>query len=664
MANSARLGGSPLGLIGLKSSPDLAGRSTFNGGNSRNVIVADYNKSRAGSLFTGKRILRAWPELQPRKGKILDEKGNEVDSEIYLDAKGLEDVDYPTLNDPEAVDNNGKKVGRAAKAGKDNYKPKATLHNNTVYDTSILNIIEQLASTKAALKPADFAYLKNVGVYPNNRLMIARRFAAPSSDNIMVPKGKGEINSFATLISWVPEGQDFLDFNFGEEWTDAEADFKGILNSLGEDLKLGNLGGIAGAAGNAVPLPGFTEIFQRQFLTKLGLFEGQAASSIPAGNPNLIKQAKRRKTIGYSEAGSGLKTTINIKMTCEYELKYISGIDPTIVWMDLLSTIVRFGTSSSETYGLRKDVAAKLIGWANNPDTLIRDVVTAIRTAINDVVKEVTDAVELIYKNIVKGAAALTANEKISASASPPSAGSASVAAAEVQRTASLDLIEKVKGVLGDVGTGMVMKYRVKIIGIVNALSGLPSTPWHITIGNPMRPMFCSGDMLADTVTVKLGPQLGFNDLPSTITVDFTLTNARPLGLQEIMSKFNSGYLRTVDVQKSFYETKTLPGTDNSVTEPLGFLPLDLTSENIKIGNGATPSASTASNTGAGAGAATGAVNGPLTAPAPFSMVNPPGSSSSVPNSGPNIGPSASSAPQSRVGNEEVLTKPEDAIGT
>jgi hypothetical protein len=106
--------------------------------------------------------------------------------------------------------------------------------------------------------------------------------------------------------------------------------------------------------------------------------------------------------------------------------------------------------------------------------------------------------------------------------------------------------------------------------------------------------MFCSGDMLVENVQLKLGSQLAFNDLPSSITVDFTLTNARPWGLQEIMAKFNSGYLRTVDVQKSFYETKTLPNTKpaDSQTEPLGYLPLDLSQEGIyKV-------ASTASNTG------------------------------------------------------------------
>jgi len=79
-------------------------------------------------------------------------------------------------------------------------------------------------------------------------------------------------------------------------------------------------------------------------------------------------------------------------------------------------------------------------------------------------------------------------------------------------------------------------------MGIAHSLSGLPSTPWHITVGNPLRPIFCSGDMYTDNLTLRMGPTLAFNDLPSNITIEFTLKNARNLGLQEILAKFNTGY--------------------------------------------------------------------------------------------------------------------------
>jgi len=219
------LGGSPLGLIGVESRPTRDGMSTFNGGRSRNINVNLYNagketdksklqKAKVGknggmySLFTGGTLIKAWAN-QSKKGTANKEK-----EEI-----GLED-DYTGTS-------------------------RATLHNNDVYDTSVLNIVEKTSGTRARLRPSDFAYLKNLGVYPNNRLIIARRFSGPVGDNIFT-NGGGPIS---TLISWRKPEEDFLDITFGEEWTDADADFTEILNNIGKDLlNMGNLGTVAGAA--------------------------------------------------------------------------------------------------------------------------------------------------------------------------------------------------------------------------------------------------------------------------------------------------------------------------------------------------------------------------------------------------------------------------------
>jgi hypothetical protein len=562
--NKSILGGSPLGLIGMRSYFGASGLSTFNAGKSRNVKVVDYNKTsnNAGmvsgnSLFTGGRIVRAWPEIN------------------INDPKGLGDVVYK-----DKKDKNGNTINTK---GEKNTNRKS-LHNNSIYDVSVLNIIEKLSGTKGALRPADFAYLKNIGVYPNNRLIIARRFATPADDNIMIAKKNSELGSLATLISWIPETDDFLQITFGEEWMDSEADFKTILTSLGEDFLLGNLGGIGGAAGNALPLPGFTEIFQRNILASLDLIENSDKNSIPAGDPNLIKQAKRRKLIGYSEAGAGLKTTINIKMVCEYELKYISGIDPTIVWMDLLGMITRFGTSNSEKYGLSEKAAGKFTTWANNPNQLINDVADAISTSVEAIIEEVKAA-------IIKVAQIASDANKDTEKANTQKDRQAGI---DKEKNEGIKIADELKTKLKDAAkkglSGLLQKYRVKIIGVINALASLPSTPWHITIGNPMRPTFCSGDMLVEAVSLSLGPNLAFNDLPSSIRVEFNLTNARALGLQEIMSKFNSGYLRTVDVQKTFYETHSITAADGKTyIEPPGILPLNDQVYGTSSNTGASP---------------------------------------------------------------------------
>ena len=88
----AILGGSPLGLIGIKSNP-VGGYSTFNGGKTRNVDVNSYNKSNAGSLFTGKRRLRAWPDIKAVEG-----------SPGEFDTSGTNTVDYQATTTGSAVD--------------------------------------------------------------------------------------------------------------------------------------------------------------------------------------------------------------------------------------------------------------------------------------------------------------------------------------------------------------------------------------------------------------------------------------------------------------------------------------------------------------------------------------------------------------------------------
>ena len=510
------LGGSPLGIIGVESRPKN-GMSTFNGGRSRNVNVNLYNagreankeklakagldtKSGAFSLFTGNNSFKAWPNI----GKTgSEERLNIGIGEPY------------------------------------NGVTRRTLHNNDIYDTSILNIVDKTSNSAAQLRPSDFAYLKNVGLYPNNRLMIARRFAGPAPDDIYGFKGK----PISALITWKPPGDDFLDMTFGEEWEDAKADFTQVLNNIGEDLmKVSPLGGAGGGGFGVIPLPGWSEALTQELLVALGVLDPSVTNQrLQVGNPNLIKMAKRRKTVPYGEAGSGLACKISIKMTCEYEQKFISGIDPTIAYMDILSNIARFGTSPHVDYGLSKSFAAKMITWVKNPKKLVSDVVTALSSAIKKAAAIVEKALDKLISE---------APEEAPDDGGPDE--EAEGPTAKEQATAFKDKAMKFLNMLiGKIGNALaktVQKYEEEVKGIANALTLSPSTPWHITVGNPLRPVFSSGDMYTADVNLILGPNLAFNDLPSSIKAEFTLTNARPWGLNEILGKFNSGHLRVVNV--------------------------------------------------------------------------------------------------------------------
>ena len=567
----AILGGSPLGLIGVRSIRDINGFSTFNGGKSRNINVIDYN--------SGKDTYPIQNLEDNTYGGVKTEDISQGTRSMFTGPTVI--APYGMIGkgrtDTGALDVNTKYLG----------VKKNQLHNDQVYDISLLNIIERLSGTEAQLRPADFAYLKDVGVYPNNRLMIARRFTKPHLDNIFGKVDKSLV--MATMISWKPQTDNFLEISFGEEWTDASADFKDVLNSLGKDFLGKSLGDRAGGLAGAVPLPGFTEVLQRQVLTAMGLMEDNPNVPLPSGNPNLIKEAKRRKTLGYEGAGSGLKCKVSIKMDCEWEQKFLSGIDPTIVFQDLLNKILVFGTSKSSNYGLTPAFEKKVQQWTNDPTLLIKDMIGYLKTALGKVVTEIKAGIENLKNSTTQA-------EKVKTEA-------------DTQQGFLNDLSKKIASQADEILRRVVSKYKIEIQGIARALTGAPSTPWHITIGNPLRPIFCAGDMyMQSDVTLTLGPTLAFNDLPSSIKASFTLENARSWGLQEIIAKFNAGSIRVSTTIKDDMQMNT--GDPQNATD------------RAKDGPKKDNVIGTASNTGVTPVVQSGAINRPNVAQAVSTPVN------------------------------------------
>jgi hypothetical protein len=531
----AILGGSPLGLIGVRSTKDINGFSTFNGGKTRNINVTNYNSGK---------------DSYPIQNLEDNTYGGVKTENISQGTRSM--FSGPTVIAPYGMIGQGR-TDTGALDAKTKYLgvDRRKLHNDQVYDISLLNIIERLSGTEAQLRPADFAYLKDVGVYPNNRLMIARRFTKPHLDNIFGKVDKSLV--MATMISWRPQTENFLEISFGEEWTDASGDFKDVLNSLGKDFLGKQFGDKIGGFAAAIPLPGFTETLQRQVLTAIGLMEDNPNTPLPSGNPNLIKEAKRRKTIGYEGTGSGLKCSVSIKMDCEWEQKFLSGIDPTIVFQDLINKILVFSTSKSSNYGLTPKFEQTISKWTNDPKLIVEDMVGIIKDGLKKVKKEIDATIKQVnteFDEAKKESASKTEKE----------------VADTKELVSGKKMVDDIL-LLGDnVLKKAIGKYKIEIQGIARALTGAPSTPWHITIGNPLRPIFCAGDMYMNTdVTLTLGPTLAFNDLPSSIKASFTLQNARAWGLQEIIAKFNTGSIRVSTTIKD--DMQLNPGDPQNATD-------------------------------------------------------------------------------------------------
>jgi hypothetical protein len=434
------------------------------------------------------------------------------------------------------------------------------IHKNDVYDISTANIIEKLGRIDAMkLKWSDFAYCRDYGVYPNNRLVICRRFPNPVLDDLT---GSGLPEPMTTLVSWMGEDVDLLNFNFGEVWTEAEASFTKILDNAGDDIGLCKIGiklgtDVFAKGGNILPLPGATEILQRKILESIGIVGEGGGEILPSGTPNLIKEAKQRKLVADGSAGSGLKGKFTVTVKCAWEQKFISGVDPTFIYYDILRTVLSFGGSDAVFYLGKKSnlggLGDVLNNMLTNPAAIITKVINALTESILTLSQTILDTISSVRAGLEKN------KESDGGNPAPET-----------------DPQSQILGALGDVANivktfsdTLIQKYKVVILGVVSALTGLPSTPWHVTIGNPLRPILVSGDMLCGDVTVNLGKQLSFNDLPSYIECNFTLTSARELGIDEIFEKLSNGGLRISEDAPSYWN-KENPTNGTQSNTPTG----------------------------------------------------------------------------------------------
>lgn len=473
----------------------------------------------------------------------IDKKWNKSSNSNYDESlfnEGANITYFPAGNDP----SNGYNMEREITS------TNATPHGgemgfrtnvNSIYDVRTQAIIDWMKTQSVSMRlfEKDFAYLRFLGVYPNNRLIVCRKFGTGVDNDL----SKVNIKPVSTLLTWRVPGEDFFKISFGEKWTEAEASFTKILNEIGDEFKMGSegsfdLGTKIGGGLGAIPLPGFTEIFQRQVMFELGLVDEKGRDIIPAGAPNLIKVAKRRETVDPEGAGSGLECKISIPVKIEYEQKFIGGLDPTKAFYDILGNIAHFGTQDGVFYlNGAGDKAIKFKKWMDK----LRDRPT---DAIIELLQSVINKLKGLVNKIVE---ALGLGEKPAGSEGGGD-GFIDAGSQESSGPSQAQVSSFITGLLEEVAklvTGIVRKYEVRIKGVVDALTGAPSGPWHVTIGNPKRPLFSSGDMITQDVSVTFGETLAFNDLPSRITVEFTLENARPLGLSEIMSRFMQGQGRT-----------------------------------------------------------------------------------------------------------------------
>ena len=391
--------------------------------------------------------------------------------------------------------------------------------------TAIIGRINQMVEQKGTggaqsfsldsikLKYSDFAYLKKLGVYPSNRMIVARRFPVGVGDDLLSYKN----SPLSVVPSWIEDGKNFVDITFNEVWNPVTSvDLAGSTGKglEGWNFKSDKVKEFLDKGAGIFTLPGFTEWLQYYLFEKIEITDQKNLKLLPTGNPNIIRKSMTRPVFESGAEFSGLNYTFTIEINNEYEIKYIDGVDPTLIYFDIISNLLSFGTSESQFQfdGRFSQKAREIIDNLSSGD-------------FNTVMQQLGDLLGGLLTTTA--AIAKTVKEFV--------LGTLNVDGKSQTPTEAL-LSSQIK------------KYRIKFLGIINALTGSPSGIYHVTIGNPLRPLFASGDLVPEgPMKITLGPELGYNNLPTTIKFSCKLKNARPCGLQEIYKKFSPAPIRQAE---------------------------------------------------------------------------------------------------------------------
>lgn len=364
------------------------------------------------------------------------------------------------------------------------------------------------------LRWSNFVYLRDLGLYPNNRIKILRRYAHPVDDTIATSWGE----PISTMITWVdPSDENMLDFKFGEGW---ESKSETIMEVVQDILKegLASAGGAVQGAFNAAQNMG--KGWQEGIIIEIGKYLGVYTGNDiqPKGNPNIIVESTIRQT-----EGKGIHSAFDFTFNTAFEMKYIDGIDPSMAYIEIMQEILRMGGSKSQfiftgKFGSKLKKINDLIAKGDTRE-LIKIIIDSIAKGITKLVKLVIDAI----KNIA----------------------TAVVSAAGGDFSGLQDLMDDFLNMtLGN----LARLYRIRLEGAIAAMTGAPTGPWHLTIGNPKKPVISIGNLVCNSVDVKIGNVLSYDDVPTTIDVTFNLKDGRSRGIQEILRLFNMDSFRQYDI--------------------------------------------------------------------------------------------------------------------
>lgn len=433
-----------------------------------------------------------------------------------------------------------------------------------------LYILNKLSgNVGTAIQPRDLAYLKDLGVQPVNRMFILRRWDSgnikgPDVDLWSDPYYKDK-KPVSVVVGWIPEDEDLFNISVKEGWTTENNLIHQLIGKVLKEF------GIKGE--NMASIPGWSQGLMVRLLRKIS---GKDISSNEImqyfGNPDVLQEGATRTT----DWEYNLKSDLNFTLKTTYEAKYIYDVDPVDAMKSIVDNLLSMGSSPEVHFNLGSKVndIAKVAGgtnanagWEKIKEVIekfmngVKEMITDVSGSKRDELLKVTDeqreeveegngeengegdenpAETKVNKKDLEND---TFNPKESATNEIKDKSRVAYQAAS-KKAALLDKVLN-NEFMQDVFAVTIAKYRHNFRGTWGLHTGENTTPWHLTIGNPLSPVLSLNNIIVTDVSIKGKNNFTYNDVPEEVEATIQVTESRNMGTQKISEMFFRKHIRT-----------------------------------------------------------------------------------------------------------------------
>ena len=349
----------------------------------------------------------------------------------------------------------------------------------------------------------DFLWCKHYGRVPNNYMITLRRFGSPINDNLINPE-QNNTPDIGRLVAYMDGDknklEDLLKFKVKLNWKE----FKSEIQTYQGSGYGGNGGGgsLIGKILGATDTKGANTAREGVDNANHDPYSNQTNKTL--GPINVIdKMMVRERGLGFEQ---------QIKIVFEYEMRSIDGINEKMAFLDLLMNVLQVTYNRGDFWGGAK----RFVGGARKSNPIAGQ-----------------EGMEML-KNGDWGGFLGKLADGFSSRLNDLTGG----------KGLSLEgLGNAIKSVGGNIasraaGAAMDKMGRPQAQATMALLTGDDTGEWHVTVGNPTRPILSLGNMILEDTEIQFSGPLNKDDFPTKLTVTCTLKPARPRDRDDVQMMF------------------------------------------------------------------------------------------------------------------------------